>query len=456
MVDELTIAEAAAFPAWPGWTTTRRIGGGSFGAVYEIEREVFGTTEKAALKVISIPKSESDVRELLIDGYSAEAIAKRYRSDLETVVREYSLMASMKGNTNVVDCDDLKYYPHENGYGWDIMIKMELLTPLTDVLPTNIPEEQVIQIGLDLCNALSLCQARSIVHRDIKPQNIMVSGDKRYKLGDFGIAKVADHATVGTMAGTVKYMAPEVYNGKEYGAGADIYSLGMVLYWMLNERRVAFLPLPPHEVTADLETEAKNKRFRGEAIPWPANGSEMLKQIVCKACAFRPEDRYQDANEMMHALQLAMDQLKGPVPVLEPPPVIEGPASDPKLSRTITKRKKGTILVICVVIALAVLGVVLGIVLRSSGEESSLAKPTERRMMSDASQLLKDAEIPGGIARLIVLSEMESEKFHMYRATCQVIVMNAGKATAYELNLIYEVEDKEWVLSDQSQLNDSD
>ena len=289
--------------SWPGWEVVRVIGNGSFGSVYEIQRNTFGNIESAALKVISIPQSRSDIEELYNDGYDDASITARFNSYLEDIVKEYSLMVDMKGHTNVVYCDDFRYVQHDDGIGWDIYIKMELLTPLTKVLGKEITEEQTVQLGIDMCNALVLCKSRNIVHRDIKPQNIFVSKDGNFKLGDFGIAKTAERTTSGTKVGTYKYMAPEVYNNQPYGAGADIYSLGLVLYWMLNERRTPFLPLPPQVPTASLEDEARRKRFSGERIPAPLHGSEELKRIVLKACAYDPKERYTAAADMLADLR---------------------------------------------------------------------------------------------------------------------------------------------------------
>ncbi len=291
--------------SWPGWNIVRLIGQGSFGAVYEIERDVFGHTEKAALKVISIPRGQSDIEELYNDGYDTESITQRFESYLKDIVREYSLMAEMKGHTNIVYCDDLRYIQHDDGMGWDIYIKMELLTPLTKKLQKEkqFPEEEVLKIALDMCDALLLCKNSNIIHRDIKPQNIFISKNGNYKLGDFGIAKTAEHTTSGTKTGTYKYMAPEVYNNQPYGSAADIYSLGMVLYWLLNERRTPFLPLPPKVPTATEEDCARDERFAGKLIPSPLHGSPALKAIVLKACAYDPVDRYASAMEMKQDLE---------------------------------------------------------------------------------------------------------------------------------------------------------
>ena len=232
------------------------------------------------------------------DGYDSESITQRFKSYLQDIVREYSLMSEMKGHTNIVYCDDLRYVQHDDGMGWDIYIKMELLTPLPKILGNGFSEKLIIKLGLDICNALILCKSKNIVHRDIKPQNIFVSSDGDFKLGDFGIAKTAERTTSGTKTGTYKYMAPEVYNNQPYGHSVDIYSLGMVLYWLLNERRTPFLPLPPKVPTATDEDRARDLRFAGIPIPEPLHGSNALKRIVLKACAFLPEERYKRADEM--------------------------------------------------------------------------------------------------------------------------------------------------------------
>ena len=198
---------------WPGWETVRLIGRGSFGAVYEIEREVFGHKEKAALKHIPIPQSNSDIEELLSDGYDEESITSRFEGYLHDIVREYSLMAEMKGCANIVYCDDVKYVQRDDSLGWDIFIKMELLTPLTKVIGKTVPDEQVVKIGADICSALAFCEKRKLLHRDIKPQNIFAAPDGTYKLGDFGIAKTAERTTSGTKTGTMTGMTTAIIGG---------------------------------------------------------------------------------------------------------------------------------------------------------------------------------------------------------------------------------------------------
>ena len=296
---------------WPGWNVVRVIGQGSFGAVYEIQREMFGKIESAALKVITIPQHNEEIQELRSEGYDDASLTTHFRSYLEDIAREYSLMLDIKGHTNVVYCDDVRYIQHEDGIGWDVFIKMELLSPLMNTLSKVYDEQQVIKLGMDLCNALILCKNENIIHRDIKPQNIFVSKTGDYKLGDFGVAKIADKTVSGTKIGTFKYMAPEIYKSQPYGTSSDLYSLGLVLYWAMNERRTPFLPLPPQIPTPSVDEEARQRRFNGEPIPAPVNGSEELKRIVLKACAFSPADRFQDPAQMKEALAMLRNSHAG-------------------------------------------------------------------------------------------------------------------------------------------------
>lgn len=287
-------------PTWPGWETKEALGRGTYGAVYRIERELFGTKEQAALKVISI----SEGYNLANNGYSAADISAAMKDWIERIGGEYLLMRKMNGSSNIVTCDDILMEQSADGMSVDMLIKMELLTPLGDALPTKfIPESVAVRVGIDLAKALVLCAKNNIIHRDIKPANIFLSPNGDYKLGDFGVARIMENTMSATRAGTFNYMSPEVYINRPYSAGADIYSLGLVLYWMMNERRTPFLPLPPElPKMGDMEA-ALLRRMSGEPLPEPKNGSQDLKRIILKACAYRPEDRYQNALELLEALE---------------------------------------------------------------------------------------------------------------------------------------------------------
>ena len=288
---------------FPGWEVIRKIGEGSFGGVYEIHRTLpSGRVEKCALKKLAVPKDNGEIQELISQAFSMESITAHYKNQMGELVNEYSLTQELNSCKNVVGCYDVRFIQHDDGIGWDIYIRMELLNPLRQALSAEYQEDTVLRLGLDMCNALLACQEHSIIHRDIKPENILVSDRGEFKLGDFGIAKVSERTGTGTMTGTTGYMAPEVANRQHYGAQADIYSLGMVLYWMMNQRTLPFLPYPPAIPSAIQRQEAANRRLAGEAFPPPVNGSRELKAIVMKACAYSTAERYQSVQELHQAL----------------------------------------------------------------------------------------------------------------------------------------------------------
>ena len=288
-------------PVLGGWETVRLIGRGSFGAVYEIRKTVLGDTERCALKHLSIPRDESEILELRLEGQDGESITRTFTSQARSIVSEYRLMMQLNNCPNVVSSYDVEAVQKDGGYGWDILIRMELLTPLKKYLvqQQDYPETETLRLGREIANALVACRRQKILHRDIKPENIMVAADGTYKLGDFGIARTAEKTGSATaQIGTYAYMAPEVYNGEHYGALADQYSLGMVLYWLLNGRRAPFVTVN----TAEEKETALRRRMRGEALPAPLNGSPEFKRIVLKCCAYDPAERFQSPEELIKAL----------------------------------------------------------------------------------------------------------------------------------------------------------
>lgn len=206
-------------PIFGSWRIVRMIGEGSFGKVFEIRREDFGTVYKAALKAITIPTSEAEIQDVLAEGMDEHSAHSYFGSFVQELVQEFALMSQLKGNSNIVSYEDHMVVPHEDGIGWDILIRMELLTPLNAYIKTNpFKREDVIRLGLDMCHALELCEKRNILHRDLKPENIFVSADGYFKLGDFGIARTVEKTTGGlSKKGIYTYIAPEVYKGEPYG-----------------------------------------------------------------------------------------------------------------------------------------------------------------------------------------------------------------------------------------------
>lgn len=294
-------------PFFGSWYIKRFIGKGSYGKVFEVERkDAFGTVYTGALKAITVPTSEDELEDLLANGMDRDSASTYFRNYAEGLNREIALMSRLKGHSNIVSYEDHDIQPHEDGMGWDMLIRMELLTPITIFQKANKPftRRQVIQLGIDLCRALEVCQKYNIIHRDIKPANIFLSETGDFKLGDFGVARIASAATgASTRAGTVNYMAPEVFRGEKYTSNVDIYSLGLVMYQLLNANRMPLCPPYPQLMTPNQWEQANARRLAGTALPPPANADGRLAEIVLKACSPNSAERYEAPSLMRQALK---------------------------------------------------------------------------------------------------------------------------------------------------------
>ena len=292
-------------PLFGAWHITEQIGEGSYGRVYIIERHELGQTYRSALKAITVPGSQDEIRSSMSDGMTLEDVTGYYKNVANNIINEFILMSKLKGNSHIVSYEDHMIMEHEDDIGWDILIRMELLTPLVELTSqSQMDENEVIKLGVDLCKALELCRMYDIIHRDIKPENIFIAANGDYKIGDFGVAKTIEKTKMGlSRKGTYLYMAPEIYSSRPYGPTVDIYSLGIVMYKLLNENRLPFLPEYPKPIAPVDKEEALHKRLRGDNIPEPKNGSRRLRQIVLKACAYKAEERYSSAEEMRRDLE---------------------------------------------------------------------------------------------------------------------------------------------------------
>ena len=210
-------------------------------------------------------------------------------------------MQRFVGNSHIVSYEDYAIRKRPDQIGWDLYLRMELLTGLTYYMKSfTLSEQMIIKLGMDIAQGLRDCHNSGIIHRDVKPENIFVNESGDFKLGDFGVSRSAPGSQdMLSFKGTFGYMAPEVFKMLSTDGRSDLYSLGMVLYQCLNDNRLPFVSekVTPYEI----ET-ARQRRFAGEPIPEPAHGSPRLKSIVLRALEEKPENRFQNAEEMYSAL----------------------------------------------------------------------------------------------------------------------------------------------------------
>jgi eukaryotic-like serine/threonine-protein kinase len=162
-----------------------------------------------------------------------------------------------------------------------------------------------LTIGKQLCRALEVAHDEGIIHRDIKPQNLLVDPTGFLKVMDFGIARLAEArsepgkglTTPGVLIGTPQYMAPEQLLGEQVDARADLYATGAVLFECLTSRPVYEAPSVMALIARHLDGEPPDPVTLNPDVPQP------LGRVILRALARRPQDRWQSARELLEALE---------------------------------------------------------------------------------------------------------------------------------------------------------
>ncbi|MFD0279872.1 serine/threonine-protein kinase [Kitasatospora sp. NPDC127111] len=263
------------------YTLTGRIGGGGMGSVWRADDEVLA--RPVAVKILHPG--------LVEDG----AFVQRFR-------REAQLLAALK-HPGIVDVHD---YGESGGDAEDRIayIVMELVDgqPLDQVLTDDgpMPAQRALGLLATALDALHAAHRRDIVHRDVKPSNLMLRPDGRVTVTDFGIARAvastritASHAVIGTAL----YMAPEQAEGKAVTPASDLYSIGVVAFELLTGQ-------PPFDGESVLEVALKH--IREPAPELPADFPPEVRTFVATALAKKAEDRFADAAAMAAAARAAI------------------------------------------------------------------------------------------------------------------------------------------------------
>ena len=231
------------------------------------------------------------------------------RADLDPTEAESSLSrfkreAQAAGGLNHPNIVSIYEYGEDETYAWIVMEHVDGPSLLGRMRAGYRPDPEVLPSVLEqLLDALNYSHSRGVVHRDVKPGNVLITSAGVAKISDFGIARIdrENYTQVGHVLGTPHYIAPEQYNGEQATDRTDIYAAGVLVYEVLCGRR-PFEGQGAHLMKLILEGAAPPPCFLDPRLP------PELDQVLAKALAKRPEDRFASAGEFLGQLRRVFDR----------------------------------------------------------------------------------------------------------------------------------------------------
>ena len=259
--------------------TVQKTGQGSTGFVYKISGE-----KTYALK---------------------EIVCRKDAGKYQNALYEIAVMQKLAGTEQVVhlyDCEE-----KTEGNNKTLYLLEEYLTPFSEYLSRQpLTVGGIIEMTINLCDGLIACRQAGVAQLDIQPKNLFVDQNGTLKIGDFGCSLfLPDLDNNRLMRGTLTYMAPEVYRKSLCSEQSDIYSTGILLYCLFNDRRLPFMESGNEEL-------AIYKRLAGAPFPKMAYRDEALlpklTQVIGRACAYEAGDRFRTFEELKDQLSLLLEE----------------------------------------------------------------------------------------------------------------------------------------------------
>ena len=247
--------------------------------------------DKYIVKIISVPASQKQLDALLLTGaYRSTSDAAEYFKELaEDTVKEAKLLQQLAKLEGFLSYENWQIEPLDDGnVGYDVYLLGSYKRSLEKHLRRNtMTHLSAVNLGIDLCTALSLCRRAGFIYTDLKPTNIFISDKGDYRIGDLGFAKLSAMKYTSLPTKYLScYTPPELHDVlSTLNPTVDTYAVGMILYQIYNNGKL------PYTVKAPMRT-----------LPAPLNADYEMAEIILKACDPNPRKRYQTPIEMGQAL----------------------------------------------------------------------------------------------------------------------------------------------------------
>lgn len=280
------------------------------------------TSEKYIVKIISLPASQTQLDALLLTKAfdSEEAAGEYYKSRASEMVAEIDVLQALARTEGFLSCKGYQVIPMDNGVGYEIYLLTEYKRSLERHLEKKpFTHLDAVNLGLDICAALTACRRNGYIFANLKPSNIYISEKGEFKIGDLGLISMSGlkYATLPEHY-IGPYTAPESKDAfSSLNDTLDVFSIGAILYAVYNGN-----------IAPD---------FDEDTLPAPQYADEEICQIILKACSKDPSERWSDPAQMGQALVSYMQKVgASDIPIV--PPVIEVPENiEPAADNTVVE-----------------------------------------------------------------------------------------------------------------------
>jgi eukaryotic-like serine/threonine-protein kinase len=269
--------------------------GQTLGGRYQLEK-LLGQGGMSAVYKATDPNLRRTVAIKLIHAHLASdpEFVRRFEEEAAAVarLRHHNIVQVYDFNND----DETYYMVLEFVPGETLQDKLRALSTQGQLLPF----EQIVAVGVNLCEAVQYAHNQGMIHRDLKPANVMITPKEEAILMDFGIAKIVggeNLTATGAMIGTAAYMAPEQIRGQRPDHRVDIYALGVILFEMASGQRPFIGDSAPSTMMMHLTEPVPDIRKINQGAP------PQLVKVIEKSLAKDPNERYQSAAELGHALR---------------------------------------------------------------------------------------------------------------------------------------------------------
>ena len=301
-------------PVFEHWYTENQLGSGTDGKVYSIVRKnADGSAKRSVLKMIRLGENRSEKKSfntIVEKDEAGDGEESYYETIIKNITDNIAVIQRVDNGKRFVKYEEWETRRTSDGKGYAVLIRLERARSLTDLLSElSFTLDETLRIGVSICRSLVRCRDFGYIYPNLKPENILFDERGICKLGDFGSFSCLEPSKTSlAFKRTQYYMAPEFIRTGNVNGTVDTYSLGLVLYSLINRGRLPFTEKYPEKVTVSSLDLSMQKRLDGEELPEPALCDEPLFRIIKKACAYKVEERYLSPKQMLADLKNALEK----------------------------------------------------------------------------------------------------------------------------------------------------